>query len=450
MMHKLYWKIFIWFWLAMCLTIVIIALVSSQVTQKSSSNDDEGKFISSISRSAMIMINSGNKEQFIEWKAYLKERYHIQLILLPVFPDNLHEIEAEFSPIINKVQEIQSNDQELIYPPFVVSPSFISQDGLSYRLIAKLPEEFFERYSFNRGNILFRFSVAILISGFICYLLSLYLLRPIRVLQRAARKLGQGEFQIRVSQTLSHRNDEIGELAHDFDEMAARLESLMYSKQQLLQDVSHELRSPLARLSVALEIAKDKSPCIEKELTRIEYEADKLNQLIRQILSLSALDARKGEIHFEYMDLVSILHSIMNDANYEAQDRSSLINLSAPKECFMFMNSSLLRSAIENIIRNALLYTPKHESIFVILQEKKEHLHLTIEDGGPGVSNDKLPYIFEPFFREDNSRTQKTGGFGLGLAIAKRAVELHGGNIFAKNREKQGLMVLIILPKKQP
>ncbi len=345
-MRKLYWKIFIWFWLAMCLTIVVIALVSSQVTQQSSGVD-------------------------------------------------------------------------------------------------------IEHYSFNRGNIIFRFAAAILIGGFICYLLSLYLLRPIRILQRAARKLGQGEFQTRVSAILGNRKDEIGELAQDFDEMAARLESLVHSKQQLLQDISHELRSPLARLSVALEIARDKSPKVEKELTRIAYETDKLNELIRQILSLASLDAAQNNIIFEEIDIVELVQSIVSDANYEVQHHITPIRLIIPKFCHAQVNYPLLRSAIENIIRNALRYTPEEHPIHVSLLVKEEEVQVSIEDSGPGIPEEKLAHVFDPFFRVDDSRTQHTGGFGLGLAIAKRAILLHKGHVYAKNLPQGGLSVLLTFPKKQ-
>lgn len=346
-MRKLYWKIFIWFWLAMCLTIVIIALVSSQVTQQSSGVD-------------------------------------------------------------------------------------------------------FEHYSFNRGNIIFRFSIAILIGGFICYLLSLYLLRPIRILQRAARKLGQGEFQTRVGALLGHRKDEIGELAHDFDEMATRLESLVLSKQQLLQDISHELRSPLARLSVALEIARDKSPSVEKELTRIAYETDKLNELIRQILSLASLDASQNEITFEIVDIVKLVQSIVSDANYEIQHRVRPIRLNTPKTCEAEIYYPLLRSAIENIIRNALRYAPENQAIQVTVLSNDKDIQISIEDSGPGIPEEKLSQVFDAFFRVDDSRTERTGGFGLGLAIAKRAILLHHGTIYAENLPQSGLNVVLTFPKEQP
>lgn len=449
MMRKLYWKIFIWFWLAMCLTIIVIALVSSQVTQRSSSGDDDKHmFLSSVSATAMTMINSGNKQLLSKWRNYLREQNGIQLIVLPLSAPNETEQEKEFSPIINEILQANFSTNEVVSPPFVISQPLTSTEGKHYRLIAKLPDEVFEHYSFNRGNIIFRFVAAIVIGGFICYLLSLYLLRPIRVLQRAARKLGQGEFQTRVGKTLGNRKDEIGELAHDFDEMAACLESLVHSKQQLLQDISHELRSPLARLSVALEIARDKNPTIEKELNRIAYEADKLNELIRQILSLASLDASPNEITFEKMDIVEMLQSIVSDANYEMQNRTLPLELITPSTCSAEISYVLLRSALENIIRNALRYTPDDKPICVTLIQNEIEVQITIEDSGPGIPEAKLPYVFDAFFRVDDSRTQHTGGFGLGLAIAKRAILLHKGTLHAKNLLQQGLRVTVTLPRK--
>ena len=230
--------------------------------------------------------------------------------------------------------------------------------------------------------------------------------------------------------------------------MAARLESLVHSKQQLLQDISHELRSPLARLSVALEIAKDKSPKIEKELTRIAYETDKLNELIRQLLSLASLDASQNDIIFEEFDIVDLVKSIVSDANYEVQHRLSPIQLTAPPSCYAHVSYPLLRSAIENIIRNALRYTPEGQPIHVTLQVHDEEIQLCVEDSGPGIPEEKLNQIFDPFFRVDDSRTQRTGGFGLGLAIAKRAVLIHKGHIYAKNLPQGGLSVVLTFPRK--
>lgn len=432
----------------MCCTIVLIALISSRVTRNSASDDDDHHaFISSLSAAAIIMMNSGTQEQLHQWQQYLQEHYGIQLKVLPLSLSKEEVLDHDFTPILKKMQRANFSLEEVIAPPFVIIEPFMTTSQLRYRLIAKLPAEFFAHYRFNHGNIIFRFIAAMLISGFICYLLSLYLLRPIRVLQRAARKLGQGQLQTRVYHALGRRKDEIGELAHDFDEMAARLESLVHSKQQLLQDISHELRSPLARLSVALEMAKDKSPGAVKELLRITEEADKLNALIQQILSLSRLDTASLPIIFEEIDLAELIHSIVSDANYEKQQHTSPIIFFAATACPAWVNYALLRSAIENVIRNALRYTPEQQTIRVFLRQKKNHAQIVIEDSGPGIPPAKMTYIFDPFFRVDDSRAQRTGGFGLGLAIAKKAVLLHHGTIAAENIATGGLRVTLTLSK---
>lgn len=456
-MRKLYWKIFIWFWVATSLTVFISAMISSQVTQHSNNDADGDAFISSISAAAIIMVDAGNREQFIQWKQYLQHHYGIKLLLLPLsttdtdmpstdYNQEQHSISSEFKPIMRSIENIKLDDKPFTHPPFMVSRPLITSNGEPYRLVAKLPENSFDRYKFNRGNIISRFIIAFVITGFICYLLSLYLARPIRTLQRAARRIGRGDFTTRVGEGLGKRKDEIGELAVEFDEMAARLQSLIASRQRLLQDISHELRSPLARLSVALEIARDKSPQAEKELTRISKESEKLNLLIGQILSLASLNEKVDTVSFDQFNLVAMVKSIIEDANYEAQHLPSTIKLHSPNKLIIKANRNLLRSAVENIIRNALRYTEKNQEISIKLSTQDNQVTLVVEDSGPGIPEEKLSLIFDAFYRVDDSRTEKTGGFGLGLAIVKKAIALHQGSIRAYNLKPHGLGIEIHLP----
>lgn len=442
-MRKLYWKIFIWFWVAMCFTILITALLSSQVTRHSSNDSDEHAFISVISSAALTMIDSDNRAQFNTWNQYLRTNYNIQLAILPLKPHEQIEVAEEFQPISKQLHKLGRSH---IKPPFLISPPLVSNNGDQYRLIGKFPPEVFEAYKFNRGNIIVRLSLAFIFGGFVCYLLSLYLSRPIRILQRAARRLGRGNFSTRVNDKLTKRNDEIGELASEFNDMAARLESLISSRQQLLQDISHELRSPLARLSVALELAKDKAPQVSRELDRIGKESEKLNELIQQILTLASLNNEDPRMAFNEFDLVKMIRSIIDDANFEAQHLPSTITFDCPSNCKISANFSLIQSAIENVVRNALNYSEKDQPLKLSLITEKQTVTITIEDTGPGIAENMLPNIFEPFFRTDDSRTASTGGFGLGLAIAKKAIVLHHGSITAYNVTKGGLGVKICLP----
>jgi two-component system, OmpR family, sensor histidine kinase CpxA len=443
-MRKLYWKIFIWFWIAMCFTIFITALLSSQVTRHSSSDSDEHAFISVISSAALTMVDSGNREQFDTWNQYLRTNYNIQLAILPLKHHEKIEIAEEFQPINKQLNKLGRSH---IKPPFLISPPLVSNSGDQYRLVAKFPPEVFEAYKFNRGNIIVRFSLAFIFGGFVCYLLSLYLSRPIRILQRAARRLGRGNLSTRVSAKLTSRNDEIGQLSTEFNDMATRLESLILSRQQLLQDISHELRSPLARLSVALELAKDKAPQVTKELERIGKESEKLNELIQQILTLASLTNEDPRMAFNEFDLTKMIRSIIDDANFEAQHLPSTITFDCPSSCNINANFSLIQSAIENVVRNALNYSEKDQPLKLSLALKEKNINITIEDTGPGIAEDMLPHIFEPFFRTDDSRTSSTGGFGLGLAIAKKAILLHRGTIKAYNVPTGGLGVNIFLPQ---
>lgn len=446
-MKKIYWKIFIWFWAATSLSILITALISSQVTRDSSHDGDSDALISSISAAAIIMVDQGNQAQFMLWSRYLQEHYGIILLLLPLRPTvDLHSFPLSFQEIVHYIRHQQPPKESFVHPPFIVSQPLIAADGYPYRLIAKLPKDMFQKYKFNRGNIASRFLIAFLISGVICYLMSLYLARPIRILQRAARRLGRGDFNTRVGTHLAKRHDEIGALAAEFNDMAERIQTLITSRQRLLQDISHELRSPLARLSVALELAKDKSPQAEKEWQRINLEAEKLNMLIGQILSLASLNKRRQDIVFAPVDVVSMIQSIIDDANYEAQHLPSTIRLNAPEHSVIQANANVLRSAIENVIRNALKYTKKDEPITInIIHQQK--IKIVIEDSGPGIPEEQLSLVFDAFYRVDDARTNTTGGFGLGMTIAKKAIELHKGTITAYNLTPHGLGIEIVLPK---
>ena len=292
--------------------------------------------------------------------------------------------------------------------------------------------------------------VAMLVSGIVCYLLARYLTWPITRLRRAAQELSNGNLEARVTPLLGKRQDELAELASDFDHMAERLQALLDSHKQLLSDASHELRSPLARLQVALGIAQQRNPqAISNELQRIELETERLNDLIGQLLSLSRLDNQQ-QLDTEVMDFDLLLASIVEDAQYEAQAQQRNVNLLANPSVKLNANAALLSSALENVVRNAIRYTPEGGSVDVDSQIDKQtkQIKLTICDQGPGIPQAMLEKIFDPFVRVGEARDRHSGGYGLGLAIARRAIELHGGSISAWNRTSNGLCIEVVLPAK--
>lgn len=267
-----------------------------------------------------------------------------------------------------------------------------------------------------------------------CILLALYLTSPIRKLREATRRLAEGNLETRVAGKMGRRRDELADLAHDFDEMAARIESLITSQQRLNSDISHELRSPLARLNVALEIAKQKSnvetgPILE----RIEAESERLNEMIGRLLMLAKLESGSDEVEAVRVDLAEIVRDVSADADFEAKAKGKSVELVAADECVVMGSENLLRSAIENVLRNAVRYTRDGTAVNVQLRTNNGHATVKISDHGGGVPEDELGQIFRPFYRIGEDRTRKTGGIGLGLAIAERAVTAHKGTITAKN-----------------
>lgn len=283
----------------------------------------------------------------------------------------------------------------------------------------------------------------LLTSIVLCYLLALYLTSPIRKLRHATNKLADGDLATRVNPGLGRRRDELGDLARDFDVMAGRIEALITTQKRLNSDISHELRSPLARMNVALEIAKQKSnPETKPILERIESESARLNEMISRLLTLARLESGAEEIDPVRLDLAEIVRDVAADAHFEAQAKGKVVEVSSADSCPVMGSENLLRSAIENVLRNAVRYTADRTAVDVSLKRSNGHAILRISDHGGGVPDDELANLFRPFYRVGEARERKTGGIGLGLAIAERAVKAHKGTISAKN-QNGGLMIEI-------
>ncbi len=292
-----------------------------------------------------------------------------------------------------------------------------------------------------------RLAGLLLTATLLCYLLALYLTSPISKLREATQKLADGDLQTRVAQKVGRRRDELADLARDFDEMAERIESLVTSQQRLNSDISHELRSPLARLNVALEIAKQKSgPATEPLLNRIEIESHRLNEMISRLLILAKLESGSDLIEPVRVDLAELVRDVAEDADFEAQAKGRSVKISSDEPCTVMGSENLLRSAIENVLRNAVRYTAEGTAVDVSLVRQNGHSILQVSDHGGGVPEDELANLFRPFYRVGEARERKTGGMGLGLAIAERAIKAHKGTIAARNTG-DGLLVEIRLDR---
>ncbi|MDQ3798009.1 MAG: HAMP domain-containing protein [Acidobacteriota bacterium] len=296
---------------------------------------------------------------------------------------------------------------------------------------------------------LLRILAVILTAGLVCYALARYLVAPILKLRQATKKLADGDLSARIEMK---RRDELGQLARDFDEMAERIETLIASQKRLTRDVSHELRSPLARMNVALELAKQKSggetAAVSPLLERIETESKRLNEMISQILTLSKLETRAEKIEKREINLRRLIEQIAADAEFEAESKGKSVKILRADACRVLGSESLLRSAFENVLRNAVRYAKEGTSVEISLKSENGKAFAAIRDYGAGVPENELSEMFRPFYRVGEARERKTGGIGLGLAITEQAVKAHEGEISAKNApdDDGGLIVEIEMP----
>jgi two-component system sensor histidine kinase CpxA len=296
-------------------------------------------------------------------------------------------------------------------------------------------------------------AIALAASAGVCYFLARYLVAPVDRLRLAIRKMAAGDLEVRVLPALRGRHDDLGLLAADLDAMAARLRQLLEAKQQLLRDVSHELRSPLTRLQLALSLARREHSGSDRYLARIAWEAERLEQLIARTLKLVRLERPANAlIERRTVDIGDLLGNIASDVAIEADARECLINVQTPEGLVVGGDPELLRSAFENVIRNAVRFSPAGAVVVVSArrvsqQHGADTVEIAVHDSGPGVPESDLGLIFEPFYRVDAAREhQGAAGEGLGLAIAASALAAHGGVISAHNMPGGGLAIVVTLP----
>ena len=273
------------------------------------------------------------------------------------------------------------------------------------------------------------------------WLVTMYITRPVRQLAYVVDRFGAGELTARAN---PRSNDEIGNLGRSFNAMAERIHTLLTTERQLLQDVSHELRSPLARLTFEAEMVR-RTTDRDAAATRLRHEIERLSELVGTLIDMARAEGEPGEVEMEMLCLNDLLQATAEDSEVEAQAAGCSIDVKAPEETNLQGNAELLRRAIENVLRNAIRYAPPESTVEVRLVREANCARITVRDYGPGIPEKLRERIFDPFFRADASRDERTGGLGLGLAIAQRAVRVHHGDITAANASP-GALLTITLP----
>jgi len=278
-------------------------------------------------------------------------------------------------------------------------------------------------------------------TGILCWIAAAGVISPIRRIANSIAQFGQGDLSVRVE---TDRPDEIGQLGRSFNDMAERMERLITSERRLLSDISHELRSPLARLKFAMKLARTSNDPAAA-LERIERDVNRIASLVSDIVAINVVEDDPALEEKKEICIRDIIDEVTHDCQVEAQARGCRIEVTGQVCAEVFGNPELLRRAVENVVRNAIRYSPEKTAIEVLLGEDEKDARITIRDYGPGVPDQAMERIFDPFFRVEEARNTNGGGSGLGLSIAKRAVSVHRGKIAAENATP-GLRVTIVIP----
>lgn len=453
-MHRLFWKIFLSFWISLILFAGASLLAASLFLERTRTQDEiespRARHLTYINEAQFIAENDGIDGLKL-WLKKLDRKEAIPFLLIDADGKDLLDrpVSAHLSKRLARISKQPRRSERGKRPPRRRDPIQLP-DGSEYRLMPDFQSVTLNRVLSRPRVIAAPVILAAIISGLVSLLLARYLTIPVQRLRRATRQFSSGDFDVRTAHTMGKRQDEIAGLAHDFDQMAERLQTLIRSQKQLLTDVSHELRSPLARLQVALGLARQRGQNHSSdELDRIEREAEQLNELIGQLLSLSRLESGTTLNHKEAIELSDLLEDVVKDTDFEARAINREVRFANGLSASIEANEVLLRSAFENIVRNAVRYTDEFTTVDLSLKPDYTHvgwLVIEVRDHGPGVPENMLTKLFEPFVRVSDARERQSGGYGLGLAIAERAIRTHGGKVSASNHPGGGLTVYIHLP----
>ena len=454
--NNLYLKVFLWFWLATLIMVSSSAWIIHKLNNEVRYRPIQQSQLSELNLGAERLQNLLDKKGEIlnpeRQLGQLGMRHHIGFILVdpkskevlsglprPMRPDE--DIFLNISPETPAIS-IESSRGEFF------GPGLITLNDKHYMLFVGKPiaPGFFGMVRRQPPGLML--GIVFSISGLLCFWFARSLLKPIRELQHASQQMAGGDLSVRVG-SASQRHDEIGRLGRDFNVMSQQVEILLTSQKRLLADISHELRSPLARLQLSIGIVQQQAETMNDDflrtsLDRIEKEAAQIEKMIAQVLMLSRLDNPQALQHQDSIDMQALLRAIVSDAQFEAQDQDKQVVLSRNDPAVLNGDAQMLSSAIENVLRNGLKYASKRIDVQMLKDE--HYLNIIISDDGKGINDSQIMRIFEPFYRESLARDRDSGGVGLGLAIAHRAVVQHKGSIQAKNLANSGLQVSIALP----
>ena len=456
-MRSLFVKIFLWFWLASILIIVSTFMLFSLLEPFAPLREDGRRIrrMAHLGRTAVSILENEGPEALQEYIQHREKRRGRHIFL---FDKNLESVAGKRpSPDVRELavraRDSGATEFKRLEKNLLLAQTIYGTDNY-YIMVGELSGRP-HRPPLNRilssRFMSVRLLAIFIVASIFCSWLAWYLTSPARKLRTATRKFASGDLKTRVGQSLGGRKDELADLGRDFDLMAEQIEALITSQNRLLRDISHELRSPLARLNVALELARQRSGKeAEESLDRIERESGRLNNLIGQLRTLTLLESSTEITDKKVLDLSGLVRVISEDADFEAGNEHCSVKAELDEGIMVEGSEELLRRAIENVVRNAVRYTDEGTEVNISLKRKhineKEFAVLKVRDHGSGVPEEALPELFNPFYRVAESRDRSSGGMGIGLAITDRAVRLHGGEARAENASEGGLIITIELP----
>ncbi len=445
----LFFKIFVWFWLTLIATLTLLIVLSNFSPNQVDAEPLKGHRLKNIQHLAKSLNKAIKKRPEKSLKQLLSHPRLAQHKLLYV---RSNDENGFFNR--KKTPRIDTNLLSFSYqlkPQRIITKEFYAAGPVTLKYGDK-QYQLYEIERLRHTPISFRLVlmpmwqkvlIGLVASLGLSLVFSRMLIKPINALKQGTTALANGKFKTRILNT-STRGDELSILAHDFNAMADKLESLMHSQKRLLADVSHELRSPLTRLQMAAALAQmNKDDTLDGHLMRIEQEANNLDAMIADVLKLSRLEIQNQYINKDHNNLKSIIDQVISNAQFEATQLGKSVTSIGDANITIEVDPALIASAIENILRNAIKYA--NQSVVVEVKINSE-ITIAITDDGNGVNEHHLAHLFEPFYRVSDSRTRNTGGSGLGLAIAKHAIEAHDGRVNAQLAKPSGLTMLISLP----
>jgi two-component system sensor histidine kinase CpxA len=468
-MHRLHVKIFLWFWLAVVVVVVTVGTLT-ELTHSRAEDDRRWaeKYRPRVDLWARQETQILRREGPSALARYVDSFQSDPGVLNYIFDADGHEILGRQAPVevarlVDAMADAESGIQRIDPDERIIGERMVDARGNSHVVVVDFPSpsvlkrslfEFLSVDFYTTGidrAALGRVTAVVAVAGVFCFLLAQHIARPIDRLRAAARRIADEQLHTRVDSSVLTRKDELADLGRDFDRMAERIEDLVTAQRHLLGDVSHALRSPLARLNVALGLARQRNgQPTSVHLDRIELEADRLNALIGQLLKMARVESGVDLEHPTRFDLAGVVEEVSADADYEARQRRCAVHFERPDACVVQGAREMLRGAVENVVRNAVRHTPNQTTVEISMDRIEVDgaalAAIHVRDRGPGVPADSVGGLFTPFHRVAHAAASNIEGTGLGLAITKRTFEVHGGHVHAANAAGGGFVVTLELP----